>query len=131
MDNFLGVQVKLRHLIDDAQAKGEMWTRDWDKAPFPLSEAAAVKPARVVTASVGKGRGSRCSFCSLSADSASSCTMHFQASQASSSLKEQTQPHTVDQVSKMLMQFQTFLVAACMLLHNPGALEVVAAIYIC
>lgn len=61
---FVGVQAKLREIIDDARAKGEMWTRDWDKVPFPLSAAAAAKPARVVTAPAGKGRASRCAFCS-------------------------------------------------------------------
>ncbi|KAA6418747.1 MAG: hypothetical protein FRX49_11399 [Trebouxia sp. A1-2] len=53
------LQAKLREIIDDARAKGEMWTRDWDKVPFPLSAAAAAKPARVVTAPAGKGRASR------------------------------------------------------------------------
>ncbi len=61
---FVGVQAKLRHMIDDATAKSEMWTRDWDKAPFPLLAAAAAKPARVVTAPAGTGRASRCAFCS-------------------------------------------------------------------
>ena len=59
----VGVQAKLKAMIADAKAKGETWTRDWDKVPFPLSTGAAAKPARVVTAPVGKGRASRCAFC--------------------------------------------------------------------
>ena len=59
----VGVQAKLRVIIDDATAKGEMWSRDWDKVPFPLSAAAAAKPVRAVTAVAGTGRASRCAFC--------------------------------------------------------------------
>lgn len=57
------VQAKLKEMIADARGKEEMWTRDWDKVPFPASVAAAAKPARVVTAPAGTGRASRCAFC--------------------------------------------------------------------
>ncbi|KAL0049354.1 hypothetical protein WJX82_000296 [Trebouxia sp. C0006] len=57
--NKTDLQAKLKAMIADAKAKGETWTRDWDKVPFPLSTGAAAKPARVVTAPVGKGRASR------------------------------------------------------------------------
>ncbi|KAL0034354.1 hypothetical protein WJX77_010828 [Trebouxia sp. C0004] len=53
------LQAKLKEMIADARAKGEMWTRDWDKVPFPASVTAAAKPAHVVKAPAGTGRASR------------------------------------------------------------------------
>lgn len=60
---FVGVQAKLKDMIAEARAKGEMWTRDWDKVPFPVSSAAAARSARVVKAPAGTGRASRCAMC--------------------------------------------------------------------
>ena len=44
-----GLQVQLKQMISESEAKGEMWTRDWDKVPVPGDEptaAVAVPSAR-------------------------------------------------------------------------------------
>lgn len=34
-----GLQEKLKQIINDAKAKGELWTRSWDTMPLPSSSA--------------------------------------------------------------------------------------------
>ena len=35
------LQDRVRTMIKDSQAKGEMWTRDWDNVPLPIVKLGA------------------------------------------------------------------------------------------
>lgn len=35
------LQERVKQMIKDSQAKGEMWTRDWDNVPLPITKLGA------------------------------------------------------------------------------------------
>ncbi|KAK9810088.1 hypothetical protein WJX72_004591 [[Myrmecia] bisecta] len=54
------LQARLKIIIEDATAKGEIWTRDWDTMPLPIADALKPLPPSPGSALYGSaGRGKR------------------------------------------------------------------------
>ena len=63
---WLTLQLKLREMIEDATAKGELWTRQWDKVPLdavfgqapPVNAVVAAAQAAAARLNAGRQRAS-------------------------------------------------------------------------